>query len=350
MKSLQPAFLNKLRLTQEHAVSLKTIGKYQGKQELYTHQTPEALESLKVVAMIESSESSNRLEGIEAPRERIQHIVLKDTTPRSRSEQEIAGYRDALDLIHESAEHMDYTVNIIKQLHLLVYRYLPADGGRWKMTRNNIVEKDADGNIVRVRFETVNPVQTPQAMKDLVGQYKNALEEPNNEPLVLLPLTILDFLCIHPFSDGNGRVARLLTLLLLYRLGHRVGRYISLERIFEDSKESYYETLHKSSQGWHKGRHDVFPWMTYFWGVLIRAYKEFEERVGVIAGGKGKKTGQIIQAVNRRIKPFAISDIENDCPGISRDWIRLVLRQLRDEGKIEVRGKGRGSKWVHKNK
>lgn len=350
MKSLKPEFLQKIRLSQEHASSLRTIGEYRGKQELYTHQTPEVLKSLKMIAMIESSESSNRLEGIEAPRERIQKIVLRDTRPRSRSEQEIAGYRDALNLIHESAEHMDYTVNIIKQLHSLVYRYMPADGGRWKMTDNNIVEKDADGNIVRVRFETVSPVATPQAMENLAGQFRAAVSEANNEPLVLVPLTILDFLCIHPFSDGNGRVARLLTLLLLYRFGHGVGRFVSLERIFEESKDSYYDTLFLSSQGWHEGRHDIFPWMTYFWGVLIRAYKEFEDRVGTITGGKGKKTEQIIQAVNRRIRPFSISEIENDCPGISRDWIRLVLRKLGREGKIEVRGKGRGAKWRHKKK
>lgn len=348
MKSLQPAFLNQIRLSQEQASSLRAIGEYKGKQDLYKHQTPEVLKSLKMVAMIESSESSNRLEGIEASRDRIQDIVLKDTKPRSRSEQEIAGYRDALSLIHESARHMAYTENIIKQIHSMVYRYLPSGGGRWKMTHNNIVEKDSDGNILRVRFETVPPVQTPQAVDDLVIQYKSAIEDPSYEPLVLIPLAILDFLCVHPFSDGNGRVARLLTLLLLYQSGHELGRYISLERIFEESKETYYETLNMSSQGWHQGEHDVFPWMTYFWGVLIRAYKEFEERVGTITSGKGKKTEQIIMAVKRRIKPFAISQIENDCPGISRDWIRMVLNKLRNEGKIELQGRGRAAKWVHK--
>jgi len=348
MKSLESGFLQKIKLTQEHAATLNAIAEYKGKQELYTRQTPEVLDSLKTVAIIESSESSNRLEGIEAPRERIKAIVIKDTKPKSRSEQEIAGYRDALNLIHESARHMNYTVNIIKQLHSLVYRYLPADGGNWKMTNNNIVEKDADGKIVRVRFQTVSPVQTPQAMDDLISQYHSVESGEGTVPLVIIPLTILDFLCIHPFSDGNGRVARLITLLLLYKFEHEVGRYISLERIFEESKESYYDTLEQSSQGWHEGDHDVFPWMTYFWGVLIRAYKEFEERVGQIRTSRGSKTEQIIQAVQRRLQPFNITDIEVDCPGVSRDMIRKVLRSLRDKGEIELDRPGRGAKWQKK--
>lgn len=159
-------------------------------------------------------------------------------------------------------------------------------------------------------------------------------------------LLSLTFCAFNPFRDGNGRVARLLTLLLLYHFDYQVGRYISLERIFEESKETYYETLEKSSQSWHQGKHDAYPWMNYFWGVLIRAYQEFEDRVGTVRAGKGSKTAQVRMAVNRRIGPFAISDIESDCPWVSRDMIRLVLRQLRDEGVIISQGKGRGAKWV----
>ena len=168
--------------------------------------------------------------------------------------------------------------------------------------------------------------------------------------MVVIPLAILDFLCVHPFRDGNGRAARLLTLLLLYHFEYRVGRYISLERIFEESKETYYETLERCSQGWHQGKHNAYPWMDYFWGVLLRAYREFEERVGNIRTGKGSKTEQIRNAVERRIGPFAISDIESDCPWISREMIRLVLRQLRDERAIVLQGKGRGAKWIRKNR
>jgi len=166
------------------------------------------------------------------------------------------------------------------------------------------------------------------------------------EPLVLVPLAILDFLCIHPFSDGNGRMARLLSLLLLYHADFAVGRYISLERVIEESKQTYYETLEASSRGWHAGRHDPHPWLNYFWGMLLAAYKEFEQRVGELKDAPGAKTALIEQAVRRRVTPFAISDIEAECPGVSRDMVRHVLRQMRGRGEIEICGRGRAAKWA----
>ena len=346
MHSLDMKYLENLNFSPQQASSIQKIGEYRGKQELFSRQTPEVLESLQQIAIIESSESSNRLEGITAPHDRIEALVLKSTAPKNRSEQEIAGYRDALALIHESAPYMAFSINVILQCHSMVYRYMPEDGGRWKAVNNEIVERNPDGSIRKIRFTPVSAFETPMAMEGLVTQYKDSLNEHNLEPLILIPLAILDFLCIHPFRDGNGRVARLLTLLLLYHFDYRVGRYISLERIFENSKESYYETLEESSRGWHQGKHDAFPWMNYFWGVLIGAYKEFEDRVGTIRTGRGSKTEQIRMAVNRKIGLFAISDIEADCPGISRDMIRLVLRQLRDEKAIVLQGKGRGAKWI----
>ncbi len=348
MHSLNIKYLERLSFSTDEASVLKKIGEYQGKQELFFRQTPEILNTLQQVAIVESSESSNRLEGVTAPHDRIKALVLNSTSPKNRPEREIAGYRDALSLIHESAEYMDFTINVILQCHSMVYRYMPHDSGRWKMVDNEIVEKNPDGSIKRIRFRPVSAIHTPQAMDTFAKTYKEAINQHHKEPLVVIPLAILDFLCIHPFTDGNGRVARLLTLLLLYHFGYEVGRYISLERIFEESKETYYETLEKSSRGWHQGKHDVFPWMNYFWGVLIRAYREFEERVGKIRTGKGSKTEQIRMGVNRRIGPFAISDIESDCPGISRDMIRIVLRQLRDEKAIILQGKGRGAKWIRK--
>jgi Fic family protein len=346
MHSLTPEYLDRLVLTPEQGSTLNKIGEYKGKQGLFTQQTPEALNVLKRAAIVESSECSNRLEGITAPHKRIEALVLQDTTPQNRSEQEIAGYRDALNLIHESATYMDCSVNVCLQLHTMLYRYLPDDGGRWKMNDNEIVERNPDGSVHRVRFRPVVAVATPQAMELLAERHKVGIGEAHKEPLLLIPLTILDFLCIHPFTDGNGRISRLLTLLLLYHFNYDVGRYISLERIFEQSKETYYEALEASSQNWHKGRHNPNPWLNYFWGTLLRAYGEFEERVGTISKGKGTKTELIRQAVERRTGPFAISDIESDCPGISRDMVRLVLRQLRDEGIISSHGKGRGAKWM----
>lgn len=345
MKSLTLEFLNNLHLTPEQASVLTKIGEYKGQQKLFTQQAPEALETLKQAAIIESSECSNRLEGITAPHKRIEALVLQTTTPRNRSEQEIAGYRDALNLIHESAQYMNCSVNVCLQLHTILYKYLPQDGGRWKMADNEIVERNPDGSVARVRFKAVSAVATPQAMESLVSNYTSVVEKHGKEPLLVTPLAILDFLCIHPFTDGNGRVSRLLTLMMLYHSGYEVGRYISLERIFEESKETYYEALEASSRNWHDAKHDVRPWLNYFWGVLIRAYKEFEERVGTLSSGKGSKTEQVRAAVSRRIAPFSISDIESDCPGVSREMVRVVLNALRDEGRIGLKGRGPGAKW-----
>lgn len=344
MHSLAPAFLSSLRFDGLQMATLRTIGEYQGKQQLYFTQSPEILSGLRQIAVIESTESSNRLEGVVVPKDRLKSLVIKNATPKNRSEQEVAGYRDALALIHESAEHMRFTENMIPQLHAMLHRYMPQPGRRWKPTDNDIVEKHPDGS-VRIRFRPVAAHLTPIAMRGLAGGYDTAVSRHLADPLVLVPLCILDFLCIHPFPDGNGRVARLLTLLLLYQCDYAVGRYISLERIFEESKESYYETLEASSQGWHEGRHDVRPWLNYFWGALLRAYKEFEERVGTIERGRGAKSERVRNEVLKRTMPFSISDIENACPGVSRDTVRLVLRVMKAEGIISPMGKGRSAKW-----
>ena len=345
MPSLDSAFLSSLAFNNTQLATLRQIGEYKGRQQLYHRQTPEILESLKKTSLIESSESSNRIEGIVAPRNRVQEIVLEATTPKNRPEQEIAGYRDALALIHESAANMPVSVNVILQLHTMIHRYMPGEGGKWKKTDNEIVETAADGAVKRVRFKPTSAVETPAAMDALVDRYKASLKLAI-DPLVVIPLTAFDFLCIHPFTDGNGRVSRLLTLLLLYKHGFEAGRYISIERIFEESKETYYETLEASSVHWHESEHDVHPWLNYFWGVVLRSYREFEERVGEIRTGRGAKSQLVRDAVLRKSNPFAISDIIRDCPGVSRDMVRVVLRKLRDEGIIEQQGRGRGSKWV----
>jgi len=345
MNSLSINYLKELSFHQDIAASLRVIGEYRGRQDLYIRQTPEVLESLRRVSMVESVESSNRLEGITASPRRLKALLLKSVRPRDRSEQEIAGYQDALNLIHESGEDMPFSVGIVRQLHSTIYRYLPQDGGKWKAVDNTIVERGSRGETTRVRFEAVPAVATPGAMDALVSLYSEAIEEHPMEPLVVVPLAVLDFLCIHPFTDGNGRVARLLTLLLLYHHGIEVGRYISLERIFEESREAYYDTLERSSLGWHEAAHDAMPWIGYFWGVLIRAYREFERRVGTIRNGRGGKSERVRDAVCRRNAPFAISDIVVDCPGVSLETIRSVLRKMRDEGLLTLEGRGRGSRW-----
>ncbi len=344
LKSFAPSYLNHLSLNTADGSALQALGEHRGRQELFRRQTPELLSALREAAIIESSESSNRIEGVVAPHERIEALVLHNSAPRDRSEQEIAGYRDALNLIHESARDMAFSVNVILQLHTILYRYHAGQGGRWKMAQNEIVERDSKGIVTRIRFTPPGPVETPGMMEKLTDGYQRAVAE-SREPLVVLPLAVLDFLCIHPFTDGNGRMARLLMLQLLYQFDYQVGRYVSLERIVEESKETYYEALEASSRGWHGGTHDALPWLRYSWGMLQRAYHEFEDRVGTLRTGRGAKTDLVEEAVARRISPFAISDIEANCPGVTRDWIRIVLRRLRDEGKIVGSGKGRGAKW-----
>lgn len=262
MHSLTPDYLAKLRFDSQQLATLRALGEYGGKQRLYVAQAPEVLSDLRQIAVTESTESSNRLEGVVVAANCLKALVLKNATPKSRSEQEIAGYRDALGLIHESAEQMPFSEGTIVQLHSILYRYMPefdnGAGGHWKATNNDIVERHPDGTS-RIRFRPVAAHLTPMAMTEMVGRYRTALDRHLADPLVLVPLVILDFLCTQPFPDGNGRMARLLTLQLLYHFDYTVGRFISLERIFEESKESYYETLEASSQNWHKATHDISP-------------------------------------------------------------------------------------------
>jgi Fic family protein len=345
MHSLSPDYLTKLRFDALQLATLRALGEYRGKQQLFVAQSPEVLSDLKQVAIVESTESSNRLEGVVVAAHRLKSLVLRNATPQSRSEQEVAGYRDALGLIHESSEAMPFSEGTVLQLHSMLYRYMPQPGGHWKATNNDIIERHPDGSS-RIRFRPVAAHLTPLAMTDMMTRYRTALDHHLADPLVLVPLVVLDFLCIHPFPDGNGRMARLLTLQLLYHFDYAVGRFISLERIFEESKESYYETLEASSQGWHEGKHNIAPWMDYFWGALLRAYKEFEERVGTIERGRGAKGDRVRAEILKRQRPFSISDIEAACPGISRDMVRVVLRAMKAEGLIMPTGKGRAAKWA----
>ncbi|MBG7620999.1 Fic family protein [Herbaspirillum sp. AP02] len=319
MRSLSPDYLARLRFDTQQLATLRALGEYRGKQQLYVAQSPDVLNDLRQVAAVESTESSNRLEGVVVVAHRLKSLVLKNAAPQSRSEQEVAGYRDALSLIHESGSQMPFSEGTVLQLHGILYRYLPQPGGHWKATNN-----------------------------DIIARYRTALDQHLADPLVLVPLVVLDFLCGHPFPGGNGRMARLLTLQLLYHFDYAVGRFISLERIFEESKESYYETLEASSQHWHDAAHNIAPWLNYFWGALLRAYKEFEERVGAIERGRGAKGGRVRVEILRRQLPFSISEIEEACPGVSRDMVRVVLRAVKAEGLIEPNGKGRGAKWQHK--
>lgn len=349
MRSLAPEYLSALTFTGAQLKTIRAIGDARGRQALWYQQVPEVLKNLRTIAAIESSESSNRIEGVTVSPERLEPLVLKQTDPQNRSEQELAGYRDALDLIHESGSEMPVNGNIMLQLHNRLYRYMPDQGGHWKNTPNDIIEKHPDGT-ERIRFKPTPPHLVEIQINALCDNFTLA-QLAGQEPLVLVPLAVLDFLCIHPFRDGNGRIARLLTLMLLYHSGYEVGRYISLERVIEQSKETYYETLEASSQGWHEGEHDVMPWLNYFWGMLLRGYNEFKERVDEARPqAHGSKTDQVKLTVLKLDKPFSLSEVEDACIGVSRDMVRHVLRQMREEGIVEVLGLGRGAKWQLINK
>ena len=345
MKSFEPGFLEKHPLHHGLLSTIRLIGEYKGKQALFKQQTPQVLETLKQVAIIQSTESSNRIEGIEAPPARIKQLVEQKTKPQNRSEQEIAGYRDVLTSIHANHVNIPFTVGIVLQFHRDLYQFVPQQGGRWKPTDNEIIETRADGT-KQVRFRPVPAHQTQDAMERLHSCLKDYWERDEVDPLLLIPAYVLDFLCIHPFLDGNGRMARLLTLLLLYHAGYEVGRYISLEHLIENQREGYYDSLFKSSQGWHDGQHSLLPWWEYFLGVMLfGAYREFERRTGELIEVHGAKTEMVLSAVGKLPDQFHYADLARACPNVSRPTIKRVLGRLRDDGKIECLKPGRDAVW-----
>ncbi|QFS47095.1 Fic family protein [Nostoc sphaeroides] len=348
MQSFEPGFIERQPITQNLLRTVRLIGEYKGKQELFKEQSPQVLETLRQAAIIQSTESSNRIEGITAPLERIKELVAEKTTPRDRSEQEIAGYRDVLTTIHTSYAHIPFTPGVVLQLHRDLYQFTVGEGGRWKSVDNEISETYPDGRKV-VRFQPVPAYATPDAMQRLHEQFNRLFESEEIEPLLLIPTYILDFLCIHPFSDGNGRMARLLTLLLLYKADYEVGRFISLERIVERTKESYYDTLYQSSQNWHQGQHSLLPWWEYFLGVVVlSAYREFEQRVGLVSSVKGAKTAMVLDAISNIPGDFSIKDLQERCPTVGIDLIRRILRLERTEGRLECLGRGPDARWRKK--
>ena len=322
---------------------MNSIAEYKGKQELYAKQSPQVLKTLLEAALIESAESSNRIEGVTVDKARLKPLVIGHSKPRDRSEEEVAGYRKALELIHKKHQSLKIDTETIKELHRLCRGEL-WDAGKWKEKNNDIIRKHPDGR-VEVIFKPVSAAKTPEMMKQVCLAYENSVSQLKYPDIYAVACLVLDFLSIHPFRDGNGRVSRLLTLLALYQHGFMVGKYISLERIVEQSKETYYESLNKSSQKWHETKHDVIPWFNYFLGTVLAAYKEFEERAGNVKPARGAKTQIVTQAIDRQIGQFNIGDIERECPAVSRDMIRIIFRELKKAKKIKCLGKGKSAKW-----
>jgi Fic family protein len=345
MKSFVPGFLERQPITQNVLQTVRRIAEYKGKQDLFKTQSPQLLETLRQTAIIQSTESSNRIEGITAPLGRIKELVVKKADPKNRSEQEIAGYRDVLNTIHSNYSNIPFTKGIILQFHRDLYKFSSGDGGKWKPVDNEISEARPNGSKF-VRFKPVPAFKTPEAMEELQRQFEALWQKGDFEPLLLIATYVLDFLCIHPFLDGNGRMARLLTLLLLYKAGYEVGRYISLEKMVEETKESYYDTLLQSSQGWHRGRHSVLPWWEYFLGVmLLGAYREFEGRVGLVTSRRGSKTELALDTIRRFMGDFTVRDVQERCPNIGVDLLRRILREERKAGRVKCLGRGPTAKW-----
>jgi Fic family protein len=325
-------------------LALGGIDAGRGREEAFREQHPEALKTLTKSARVQSTEASNAIEQVTAPRKRVEALVAGRTAPANRSEQEIAGYRAALDTIHSSALQIVFKPSVVEQLHRDLYQFTNVPAGRWKTVGNSIEETLPDGTTA-IRFETVAPADTPAAMEELHERFLAARGSGDHHPLLLLGCYVFDFLAIHPFRDGNGRMSRLLTLLLLYQSGYEVGRYISLERIISDSKETYYDVLQAAGRGWHTDQHDIKPWLNYLLGTFTAAYGEFEQRVGTV-GVRGAKSAAIKQFIRSSISDeFTVSDVRQAAPGASDSYISKTLAKLRDDGIIESLGTGRSARW-----
>jgi Fic family protein len=343
--SFENAVLARQVVSQVLLQSVRLVGEYRGKEALFKQQSPQVLRALRDTAVIQSTESSNRIEGVVASPQRIRDLVANRTQPANRSEQEIAGYREVLNTIHTNFADMPLTSNLVLQLHRDLFQFVPGGGGRWKATDNDITETRPDGATV-VRFKPLAAHLTPDAMAQLHHAYRAALDARTVEPLLLIAAYVLDFLCVHPFADGNGRVARLLSLLLLYQEGYEVGRYISLESAIEETKEGYYDSLYVSSQGWLEAQHSLSPWWEYFIGVmLVKAYRNFEDRVGVTSARRGAKRDMIRDAVTRLPNRFRYADLARALPAVSRPTIARALRELRMAGAVRCVKPGRDATW-----
>ena len=322
---------------------LAEISEAKGRQELYKKQSPQWLNSLKEHALIESAVSSNRIEGVEVEQKRIGTVIFGKSLLQDRSEEEVRGYREALNLIHLSGSKLPVTEETCRKLHSLTRGEI-WDAGKYKEKDSDIIEKRANGTS-SVRFKTVPAKQASKAMQQLHAAWADAFQATVIHPIITLAAYNLDFLCIHPFRDGNGRVSRLLMLLQCYHAGIEVGRYISLERLIELNKERYYETLKLSSQGWNEGRHNPWHYINFLCFIIKSAYKEFEERLGEMPQHRGEKTNLVTKALKNLYGDFRVSDLQKKCPGVSVDMIRRILKDMQAEGTVVCLGRGRSAKW-----
>ena len=333
-------------LTTEVVALIASLREYKGRQALYLRATPDVLDSLLEIAKIQSTASSNRIEGISTTDARIRALVTGSTAPKNRAEEEISGYRDVLSMIHELHDNISLSPNVILQFHRDLMAHIgPGMGGAWKMSDNVISETDASGRTF-VRFRPLPAFETPTAVEALCNAANNAFQARKFDPMFILALFVLDFVSIHPFDDGNGRMSRLLTLLLAYKAGYEVGRYISLEKVIEDSKLSYYEALQASSADWREGRNNPEPFVRYLLGTFIKAHALFEERVSDVLLATASKEERVKMLFERTAVPLRKRQILDACPDISGITVARALKSLLDAGMIRKIGGGPATAYV----
>lgn len=333
-------------LTPEIVAQLTKINEYKGKQNQYINIKKDTLDFLVEVAKVQSTEASNRIEGIYTSNERLKRIVAQKTTPRNRNEEEIAGYRDVLNTIHENYDYIPVTKNMILQLHRNLYKFSGMSiGGNFKNSDNVIAQTDVEGNQL-VRFNPVHAWETAEYIETICDKYNDSLNNETADPLILSAIFILDFLCIHPFNDGNGRMSRLLTLLMLYRSGFMVGKYISIEKIIEKSKETYYEALEESSIGWHEEKNNYEPFVKYMLGVIVAAYREFDERALAVVDSKHSKPDMVSDLIQNTLGQITKREIVEQLGNMSEVTIQRTLAELLRENKIIKIGGGRYTKYI----
>ena len=322
-----------------------SIYKYKGKQELYLKQRPEELNKLVEVAKIQSTEASNEIEGIVTTSARLKKLVEEKTAPRNRNEEEIAGYRDVLNLIHENFDVISISKNYILQMHKMIFRYMDNPfAGKTKNIQNYITINYPNSKS-EILFTPLSPFETPEALENICNEYNKVIGNFEIDPLLVIPYFIHDFLCIHPFNDGNGRLSRLLTTLLLYRSGFYVGKYISLEALIAKDKSAYYGALQKSGLNWHEENEDILPFMKYLLGIILAGYKDFEDRFSIVEE-KLPAIELVRKAISQKMGRFTKQDIIELCPTLSLSSIEGSLRKLVDEGEIQREGIGRATKYI----
>lgn len=327
---------------------IAAIYKEAGKQEQYLKQRPQEMEKLIEIAKIQSTEASNAIEGIVTTNTRIKQLVEEKTTPRNRDEQEIAGYRDVLNVIHESFDAIPITQNYILQLHKMLYSHMNNPlAGRTKSVQNYISAAYPDGH-TEILFTPLAPYETSEALDRICEEYNRVIGNLEVEPLIIIPIFIHDFLCIHPFNDGNGRMSRLLTTLLLYQNGFYIGKYISLEAKISKNKDLYYSALSQSQTGWHEGKEDALPFIKYILGTILASYKDFEERTSLVQE-KLPALEMVRMASKSKIGRFNKQDIRELCPTLSDSSIEGALRKLVAAGELKKEGKGKSTCYFRLN-